>query len=469
MKRKIVYSIFLIMITFNLKAEGYRINIQWQGMNDSTIFLAHYYDSKVFINDTLQLDTEGKATVMADTLLPEGLYMLYQSQHNYFDFLLGSDQSLSIKTNQDNIFEHLDISGAEESEQFLTFQKVLKNNTDQKKALIEKTKSSDQGEAQKAREALNELDKSMIHYMENEIRNAGKTMYGAFINASNQIIIPDPPVAKDHPKYDSIAWFHSYFYQRDHFLENIDFTDDRLIYTPLLKPKMDRYFNNILLQSPDSIIPQALKTIRKAEPNKNMYRYVTQYLINNSAQSKIMGMDAVFVAIADEVYLKGKAFWADSLQTRKIAEEAYLSRPNLIGKQAPELVMENIEGEEESLYNSQAEFTILAFYEYDCGHCKKDIPALYNDVYLKNIDKNIDVYLVCMNDNKEKWQKFVEENELVGWHHLWDPLHHSKFRFKYNVKTAPTIYLLDQDMKIVAKRLDNTSLSKLLNVLFQEK
>jgi peroxiredoxin len=131
--------------------------------------------------------------------------------------------------------------------------------------------------------------------------------------------------------------------------------------------------------------------------------------------------------------------------------------------------MENIDGEMESLYLSQGEFTILVFYEYDCGHCKKDIPALYNEVYLPLIQHNIDVFAICMNDDHSKWEAFVTDNELAGWHHVWDPSHHSLFRFKYNVKSSPTIYLLDRDKKIVAKRLDNANLSKLLKVLLKEK
>ncbi|MFA9389795.1 MAG: redoxin domain-containing protein [Prolixibacteraceae bacterium] len=469
MGKKLLYTLLFTAITFSLKAEGYRISVKWEGLADSSIFLAHYYENNIFVNDTIQLNAKGEGIFSQSEPWQQGLYLLYQSGSNYFDFLLGSDQNFSITTTQKDVFGQLKISGAIESEDFLNYQRVLKNKSQEKNALSQTLKSENNSERDEALKKLETIDQEMKTFMEKEMKKSPSTMYNAFLTTANQIEVPDPPFDKNLPKYDSLAWFYVYNYRRDHFLEAIDFSDERIMFTPVLKPKLDTYFNKILIQSPDSIIPQAKLILKRAEPNLKMFQYVTQYLLNNSIQSKIMGMDAVFVAIADEVYLKGKATWADSTTLAKIAEEAYLSRPNLIGKQAPDFAMENLSGEYENLYLSQGDYTILVFYEYDCGHCKKEIPALYNDVYLKLLDHNIEVYAICGNDNHEKWEQFVSEANLEGWHHLWDPTNQSLYRFKYNVKTTPTMYLLDKDKKIIAKKLDNTNLSKLLEVLLKEK
>jgi peroxiredoxin len=320
-----------------------------------------------------------------------------------------------------------------------------------------------------ATQKIDELDNEMTSYIDNAIKQAGNNMFGIFLKAANPIIIPPPTVDPGHPKYDSIAWFHAYNYRRDHFLSGIDFSDNRALRTPLVKPKLDNYFNKVLIQSPDSIIPQALKLLKQAEKNKVSYQYLSAFLINNSVQSKIMGMDAVFVAIADEVYLSGKAFWADSTQLANIAKEVYLTRPNLIGNKAPELVMESIDGETISLHQLQNNYTIVLFYEFDCGHCKKTVPDLYEEVYMKFIQHNIDVFAVCMNDDHQKWSDFVEEHQLAGWYHVWDVPHRSMFRFKYNVQSTPLLYLIDKDKKIIAKKIDNDNLVMLLSSLLKEK
>lgn len=453
------------MITFAVKAEGYLISMKWDGFQDSTIYLTHYYDSKVFIKDTLQLNEKGEGAFSGNEKLKEGLYMIYLNNDTRFDFLLGNDQTFSLKTKSIDLLNNLSITGAKESEDFLYYQKYVKLKIEQKNALVEQLKSEDQELANNAKIEMDNIDNDMKHFLDSSISSAGNNMLGLFLNAANSLVIPEPNVDPNHPKYDSIAWFNAYNYRRDHFFDGISFDDERILNTPLLRPKLETYFNKILIQSPDSIIPQALKLLIRAEKNTVTYQYLTQFFINNSVQSKIMGMDAVFLAIADEVYLKGKAFWADSTTVAKIAEEAYLTRYNLIGNKAPELVMENIDGEIESLHQIIADYTILIFYEYDCGHCKEDIPALYNDVYLKFLQNNVEVFAVCMNDDHEKWKEFVESKGLEGWHHTWDPQHNTKFRFKYNTKTAPTLYLLDKDKKIIAKKIDNSTLTSFLKSL----
>jgi peroxiredoxin len=466
---KFILLINLFFISLIVKAESYQITINWDGMNDSTIYLAHYYDVNVYKNDSLTLDAKGKGVFKGDSLLKQGLYLIYLNEKTYFDFLIGEDQKFEIHAKKDNLFNSITINGSTESEDFRKYQQFIMDKSKLKNELQEKVKSQDSTIAQNATHQMNILDKEMQEYLTAEILRTKGTMYSLFLKTSNNQPIPEPPFDKSLASYDSLSWFYYYNYRRDHFLDHLELKDERILNTPLVKSNLDTYFNKVLIQSPDSIIPQAIKLIRKSEVNKYTYQYVSQFLLNNSLQSKIMGMDAVFVAVADEVYLKGKATWIDSTTFAKIREEAYLIRQNIIGKKAPELVMENIDGEIESLHQSVADYTILVFYEYDCGHCKKEVPELYNNVFLKFIDNNIDVYAVCTENDKTKWKEFVEKNQLVGWHHLWDPQNRSMFRVKYNLKTTPLLYLLDKDKKIIAKRIDNETLIKLLQTLLTKK
>ncbi|MCF8363405.1 MAG: redoxin domain-containing protein [Prolixibacteraceae bacterium] len=466
-------NIFLLSTLFFasavVNAQSYKIQLEWEEMGDSTVFLAHYFDTNIFINDTIVLNKEGNGIFEGDSLLDQGLYAFYQSGNSYFDVLIGKDQTFKVINEQPGSVDNIEIEGAEQSESFLRYQKKIKASSSEKQRLIKEAQNTDdQARIQKARERINALDQEIREYIQKEVEKYPNTMYAAFLKAVESPSPPEPEVPENHPKYDSIAWFQQYFYNRDHFLDGIDFTDKRIINTPILHSKLKTYFNSVLIQHPDSLKPQVIKVLKASEPSKRMYQYVTQFLLNNYTQSKVMGMDALFVAIADEVYLKGKAFWADSTTIQKIAEEAYLTRPNLIGKEAPELVMETPEGEYVSLHSLPSEFTVLLFYEYDCGHCKTEIPALYNDVYMKYLNNNIEVYAVNMNDDKDKWTQFIEDKEIEGWHNVWDPHHNTKFRFKYNVKMTPLIYLLDKDKKIVAKKIDKDTLIRFIDSLLNE-
>jgi peroxiredoxin len=470
MKRlKFLFLSILFFISAFSNAQSYKIQFEWEGMGDSTIYLAHYFNTNIYINDTIVLNNNGQGIFEGDSLLDEGLYAFYQSGNNYFDVLIGDDQTFSVYNSYPGSVENIKIDGAEQSKNFLRYQKKIKESSAKKQQLVNEAQNTDdQAKKENAREQIQALDQGIKEYIQEETAKYPNTMYSVFLNAVNNPEPPKPDIPESHPKYDSIAWFQQYFYKRDHYLDGIDFTDERILNTPILHSRLKNYFNSVLIQNPDSLKPQVIKVLRESEPNKKMYQYITQFLLNNYTQSKIMGMDALFVTIADEVYLKGKAYWADSTTIQKIAEEAYLTRPNLIGNEAPELVMENTDGEYVSLHGLPSQITILVFYEYDCGHCKKEIPALYKDVYLKYLDENIEVYAVNMNNDKEKWLQFIEDKEIEGWHNVWDPQHHTKFRYKYNVKMTPMIYLLDKDKKIIAKKIDKDTLIRFIDSLLKE-
>lgn len=467
MQKQFLILFVLVFLFGKAKSQGYSIEVEWLGLKDTTIYLAHYYDTKIFVNDTLRLNKNGIGTFKKNESLKQGLYLLYLNESIYVDFLIGSQQTLKMKLDNSDLANSLKISGASDSERFRNYQQFLKQQLEKQRLLNEQIKNTAENEKEPLQNQLNQLDRDFDNFFKKEMESDPKSMYHVFLKAVERFDIPEPPFDKTTASYDSLAWFYTYNYRRDHFFDGIDFSDDRILNTPLIKPKLDNYFNKILIQAPDSIIPQALKYLRISEKTPSMYQYLSQFLINNSAQSKIMGMDAVFVAVAEEVYLSGKASWTDSATYAKIREEVFLTKPNLIGKKAPEMFIESITGEQVSLHQSQARYTVLLFWEPNCGHCKKEVPAVYNEVFEPFMKHDVQVFAVCIGDNKEEWTQFVDEHELVGWIHAWDPSNKSGFRYKYNVKSSPMLYLLDQDKKIIAKRIDYSSLSKYLDSLIK--
>jgi thiol-disulfide isomerase/thioredoxin len=468
MGKRIFIVCFLLVAVIISKANSYKIAVHWEGIKDTTLFLAHYIDTRLYVDDSIKLDQNGKGVFQGNKQLNQGLYVLYLNEKAYVDFLLGSDQDFSIYTKEPDIYNSIKISNATESEYFIKYQYFLRKYNVEKTELSQRYQAADAEERKKIEARMKEIDLTVSAFFATETAKLPGSMYSVFLRASDQVQVPEPPVGREHPQFDSIAWFHQYNFNRDHFLDNIDFTDERIMFTPLLQPKLDTYFNRIIIQSPDSIIPQAIKLIDRSSKNEKMFQYVSQFLLNNSLQSKIMGMDAVFVSVADYVYLSGRATWADSTTLAKIAEEAYLTRYNLVGNVAPEIVMENIHGEIQSLHQVQAQYTILVFWEPNCGHCKKELPELHEKVYLKYLSNNIDIVAVTLSNKKEEWVEHVEEYNITDWHHFWDPDHKSRFRFKYNVKSTPLLYLLDKDKKIIAKKIDIANLVKLLDSLLKK-
>jgi thiol-disulfide isomerase/thioredoxin len=185
--------------------------------------------------------------------------------------------------------------------------------------------------------------------------------------------------------------------------------------------------------------------------NKKTFQYVAVYLFNHFRESTIMGHDAVMVKVADEIYLSGKADWASKDFIDNLRMDIDRLRPSLIGNQAINITMPTLAHGTVSLHSIKKEFIVLYFWEPDCGHCKDATPIL-RDFYNRNRDKGVEVLSVCTQTKRDLWLKYISDNNLE-WINGWDPDRSTHYDFFYNVVSTPTIFILDKDKRIIAKKL----------------
>lgn len=164
-----------------------------------------------------------------------------------------------------------------------------------------------------------------------------------------------------------------------------------------------------------------------------------------------MGHDAVMVKIADDIYLSGKAPWVSKQFKDDLNKQVELLRHNLIGMTGENLVMDSYKGIFVSLYDIDKDFTILYFWEPNCGHCKEATPKL-KKYYDKARNEGVEVFAVCTTNEKDIWSKYIEEQGLT-WINGWDPERRTHFDYFYNVQSTPTVYILDKKKKIIAKNI----------------
>jgi peroxiredoxin len=450
-------------------AEGYQIKLSLPRQKDTRIYLASYYGNRIFRIDSTQTDQHGNATLAGDSSLDEGFYLLYLDKDHYFDFLVGKDQTFSVSAGFQNI-ENQHFSGAPETgafqkyQQFLGQQRKIQMNLQQEMQQYHSNTDS----VKQIRNRMMALNQEMQKYWEEQADKYKGTFYADFMRF---MIIPRPDdikVPANVANPDSVKWTKEYAFRRDHFWDNFNFAQPGLIRTPLVQNRLDTYFDKVLIQNPDSIIGPAKKLIEKSKANDNMFRFMADFVLTHSANSQVMGMDKVFVQIADAYFLNGKASWADSTMLSKIRKKVYVTRPNLLGKIAPELKLQNADGQYFSLHQVDAKYTILYFWEPGCNHCKEQTPVLYDKIYKKLHSKGVEVYAVLTQpDEKTDWQKFIDDHGLYDWINVWDPDMISNFHTLYDVHSTPTLYILDKNKKIIAKRLDVTTASDLLEKLLK--
>ena len=291
----------------------------------------------------------------------------------------------------------------------------------------------------------------------------------SFVSAfANFTLSPEAPnfsksIAADFPDRDKEIKLRNYLWTKDSYLSSLNPADDRYLRTPLLKNKLAFFFEKILIQQRDSIVKESIKLIEQARPNKKAFQYYTQYAINYAIKSKIMGVDAAFVDLAKRYYLSGQATWADSTLMANIKERVIKLQYNLLDMKAQDLALETIDGEFVKLHEMDANYTVLYFFETDCGHCKKVTPRLKPEILDAYKDLGVQIVAVYTQQDKDAWQKYLEDNVLYDFINCYDPNYQSNFRIFYDVYSTPTIYLLDKNKKIVAKRLDIENLKGFLD------
>jgi thiol-disulfide isomerase/thioredoxin len=137
-------------------------------------------------------------------------------------------------------------------------------------------------------------------------------------------------------------------------------------------------------------------------------------------------------------------------------------------------------------YSLKAEYTVLYFWDPECGHCKKTTPKLQRLYEEKLKARNVEIFSVAkaVGGDFELWKKFIKDNHLtfinvglteklfkeatedarqfVPKYTTLDALNFSK---TYDIFSTPRVFVLDKDKKIVAKQLSISQLEDFLDVM----
>jgi thiol-disulfide isomerase/thioredoxin len=446
---------------------GYQIIVQVPAIKDSTVFLARYYGDKQYLIDTVKTDATGTAVFLGREKLPGGLYLfVFPGQKGYFEMIVDKEQFFSMTTTWDDPIGQMKTTGSIDNELFYQYlQQAIrlqkKSGELQQSLSSAKTKT----DSTKIYEELRTIEQQLGSSRSDYVKQHPQTFLAKIFTTMEEPQVPREIPVLPNGRKDSLF---AYYYFKSHFWDNVDLTDNRLLRTPVFGAKLNKYFDELTPKIPDSINAAADLVIERAKSDSEMYHYLVWWVTYTYETSKIMGMDAVFVHMVENYYMNGKAWWADSAMLAKMYDRARKISPNLIGSTAPELALKDTSGQWQILSKVPAKYTILVFYDPDCGHCQKEMPKI-KEAYDKWKDKSVMVYAVDIEVDEEKWKKFIREKELGRWINVNDAKHQSNFRQLYDVYSTPVIYILDKDKKIRAKRIGAEQIDEVLQHLEKQK
>ncbi len=451
--------LFTQQSTFAEDTEGYNITIKVKGVADTACYLGYHYGHKIFVKDTFAFDSKGICTFKGDETLQGGIYLAIIPGKRYFEFLVDKDQNFTLITDTSSFVNKMQVFGSEENELFNQYQRFLDEQQGKIRQLKKKIAVHEEAEQLDSvpplRKKIKELGSVINDYRLEAVKEHPETFLATIFTT-----MQDPKVPADVKESEKNKQFQTNYYH-DHFWDNVDFSDIRLLRTPILYNKTKHYLERMTVQIPDSINAAAEFIIEKSKANEDIFKYILTYITHHYETSKIVGMDAVFVYLADKYYLSGQAKWLDEKRIEKLAERVRRLRPNLIGKTAPELLMLDYDGNKISLHGLDNNYTVVYFWDYKCGHCKKSVPKML-EIHAKYKEKGVDFFSICTRVEKKPWKEYMDEYKIEPWINVMDPFNKTNFRDLYDIHSTPTIFVLDENKKILIKRIGASQLDRVL-------
>lgn len=492
--KKILFFLAILTTAGTYAQNGYEIKINLKNFTDSVAYLAKYNFGKQYLVDTCKKANKGNITFKGKATLDKGIYFIVnQSKNHVFDFILNESSKLNFSSDMKDLQMNLHATGSKENEDFFNYTRYYLTKNKEFNDLRSKTKGMLKADSIKfMQEKAKQFTDNVVKF-ESDLTMAQKgTFFGDWLNLKTE------KEAKEIPQQKTSAdsAYYRFSYYKQHFWDGVNFADDRLLRTQFLFDRVNKYFDQIVQQlGPDSVIVEIDKMLKQSPNGSEMFKYLFVHFMVTYENHKLMGFDKIFVHLTDEYVKKGavKNIY-DPATTEKIVEKSDRIKPLLIGKVAPELLLfDTITGKtvnkmgfdtastSESitklyyanaqklapmfitLSSVKAKYTILVFWDVDCGHCKEEIPKLlkiYHEL-AKTID--VKVFSVYTQTEFDKWRKYIIENKL-DFINVYDPIHINNLKNKYDIFTTPKVFLLDKDKVILSKHMPVDKITELIKV-----
>jgi thiol-disulfide isomerase/thioredoxin len=491
MKKFLLCLLFCLSLCRVAAQSDYEITINLKNCNDTLAYLTYYQMDKTMIKDTCTTIKNGEIIFKGKGKLDKGIYSLISQQKNiYFDFFVDdTTQNLKLKSEVGpNILTALTALNSPMENDFFNYLRFITNQNKEFIDIKQKTVLQTKKDTLALTDVQKRMETGIAKYEEDFLQKNKGSYIAKVVNLKMEKVL------RDAPKTDVAA---EVAYYKKHYWDNVDFHDDGTMRNPFFYKKLKKYFDSIIPAQADSVNLAVDQIMDRTLPGSMFNKMMLAHFTYTYETSDIMGFDKVFVHMSDAYFKTGKAkgVYEDDVIER-IIKRADKLKPLLIGATAQDLSMikaedfakmksmgfESAKNSEEmtkvfyehadevnkmfvKLSDVKAAYTLLIFWDVDCGHCQKEIPKLvtvYNELLGEH--KDIKVFSVYMQHEGEKYLKYIAEHQLP-WINVYDGAHYNNAVEKYDVYTTPVIYLLDKNKVIKAKRISVEQIKNLISDL----
>lgn len=482
--------IVLAFIALSLTGYSQKIKLKVTDEKDTTVFLIKYYGKNLLYADTAEMKN-GFVEFNGKKQKP-GIVGLLLPGQRYFEFIYNNEE-IQLETKGPDFMKNMKVKKSVEN---TIFNEYIDFISKQRSIVNEYVSSRDQFKKEDVAykswsNKIDSISKNVIVYQENLVKNHQDKLVSKIVKMSMDVKVPEAP---KNDKGEQINPDFAYHYFRDHYFENIDLNDDRLVNTPIFHNKLDYFFSDkMLMQHPDTIVKYAYNFVDKLDQKSEMFKYSVTHITSTFEKSKIMGMDKVFVKMGERYYCstnsegKSPANWMQETKLKELCDKVNINKNLVQGVRPPNITLrDTTDVTWKDFYSLKSDYVILYFWEADCGHCKVSTPKLQKLYAEKLKARNVEVFGVskAIGDEFGKWKKFIAKNNLTFINvALTDKLFKEatedarkfvpkltsleslNFQESYDIASTPRVFILDKDKKIIGKGLSISQLEDFMDRL----
>ncbi|MES2880672.1 MAG: thioredoxin-like domain-containing protein [Bacteroidota bacterium] len=464
----------LLLCFFSFAQNGYEIKVTLKPFKNQYIYLGHYYGKQLPIIDSVKLNANSEGIFKGTQKLGGGIYLIgYPDRARNFEMLVDKNQHFSVFA--DTLTpQKITFLNSAENDGFKAYQQYMSSNGQALDGLYKKRVGLGKEDSIKLAIQIDELNAKIKKYRTDIIDKEPSSLLAALMLAMKEPEVPYNDVAA---KTDSLF---AYKFFKKHFWDGVSFADDRLSRTPFFESRVDKYFEQLVYPSSDSVIKEIDWMMSYANVRDDMQKFMLLKFVNRYLNQKYMWEDAVFVHLFEKYFAQKNYSWLTDKGRKMITDRAYSLMANLMGTPAAEIELPDSTGKMRNLYGVDAAFTVVAIWDPTCGHCKEVLPKLDSMYQAKWKSYGLKIYALAKETDGKKtdWTSFIQKHNLGNWQHVYYSKDAEAARVKagmpgysqlYDVQSFPTLYLLDKDKRIIAKKVTFEQVDEILNHKLQNK
>jgi thiol-disulfide isomerase/thioredoxin len=476
--KRLLFSVLLFAALPALAQTGYEIKVKLKPFKKQYVYLGHYFGKSYPIIDSALLDDNSEAVFKGSKPLNGGIYLIgYPNKAGFFEILVDKEQHFSVKADTTELAKGVKFDNSVDNELFNQYQQQMNAKGRIVNQLQQQYKEAKTNEdSMRLAAELTKADQDITSFRENLIKNNPDRLLAALLIGMREPILTgnlkDPKTRED-----SLA---SYNYFKSHYWDGVNFYDGRLAYTTFFEDKVDKYFNQLVVPHPDSVIKEIDWMMGYASASEEMSRFLLIKFVNKYIYQKYMWEDAVFVHLFEKYFANKEYGWLTEKGKKTITDRAYSLMANIMGTPASDIVLPDSTNKMQPLYEINADFMLVVFWDPTCGHCKEVLPRLDSFHVAKWKAEGMKIYAVARETDgtRKDWTDFISSHHLKDWINVFYTKKEDKARIDagipgysqlYDVQTFPTLYLLDKDKRIIAKKLSVDQIDDILDMKLGKK